>query len=59
MPHTKPWVIAKQFSLCPHCIEEAFGGGWVVETNIGVYINQIFASLRGPYKINWQEAVPA
>jgi hypothetical protein len=50
--HTKPRKIGKRFDLYPKGFEDAFGGGWVVETDVGVDLNQIFACLRKPEEIS-------
>jgi hypothetical protein len=42
-------------SLRLHSVEDALGGGGAVETDVGVYLDQVFPSLRGPDKINWHE----
>jgi hypothetical protein len=46
--YAKPREFGEQFSLHPHSIEDALRGGWIVETNVGIDLDQIFSGFRGP-----------
>lgn len=52
---SKTRVIDEHFSLRLHSVKDALGCGGAVETDVGVYLDQVFPSLRGPDKINWHE----
>jgi hypothetical protein len=50
----KPRKIGEYLCFGFYRIEDAFSGGRIIATDLGIDLDQIFPCLRGPEKINWQ-----
>jgi hypothetical protein len=50
---SKTRVIDEHLSLRLHSVKDALGGGRAVEADVGIDLDQVFAGLRSPEKINW------